>query len=182
MKKTKKTAIACSAVLYAAFSTAAARGEQPAHFPLVPPPSCTNAQGQAVNFYYRDAAFFERFDLRFGMAFNDAKNGRPIAVLDKTTLATASSEFQHFAGYHECAHHENGDPKTVAGMSFLQKLQAEDAADCRAIKRLRDEKSYSSRELEIIIRDMTRLTMQEESTEKSANLRAGKIRVCHAMP
>lgn len=109
-----------------------------------------------------------------GVAERVGKKGTPVVYYDRNLLPKAPVEVRNQVLYHECAHHENGDTNRRPPRSshLLQKI--EDKADCRAIRRLREEFNYSEKEIDTIaayLRENSRkLYMPRSAIDRRVNL------------
>ena len=101
---------------------------------VIAPPSCSNNQGEPVSFISRSGL---QGQVAAGMANRDT-DGNP--VIYRMNYDKATSAFQRFVDFHECAHHQVGhiDQPHPPRNSF-EHLMNESIADCVAILRVREE-------------------------------------------
>lgn len=117
---------------------------------LIALPECTDMQGRQISYIPRTTQAMRAERLAIGAAWNDPRTGQPYIDFDAERLPATPPEFQLFALYHECAHHQLGHTSLKAN-DMTKPLQAyEEDADCAAFTRLHREKGFGMREINII--------------------------------
>jgi hypothetical protein len=107
-------------------------------YQLISPPSCVNNLGETVLFSERPAS---QGGVAAGMANRDAE-GRPVVY--RMNYEKATSAFQRFVDFHECAHHQVGHvDQPHPPRNSYDHLMNESIADCVAILRVREEANDS---------------------------------------
>lgn len=148
-------------------------------------PRCTDQAGRPVRFLYVRRATLNKVGHVLGVAAEDRHNGNPIALIDIETLTSMPVEFRNQVILHECAHHENGDVAAFSSFaasgqwSVMQESQTrEDAADCRSVRRLRDEFSYGAREFDRVFSSIELVGHRLNVPPGIAKYRTDKLRKC----
>lgn len=139
--------------------------------PLVNPPACTDNRGMKAAYIATPSEDFYNMGGGVAATVRNFKTGAPEILLDINRLANTPWQYQKFAYYHECAHHELGHmdiPKLK--MHYDLRVQIEMEADCRAISMLRDREKFSTDDMAIATQT-TRFEMEKNPNNRESQIR-----------
>ena len=142
---------------------------------VIAPPSCSNNQGEPVSFISRSGL---QGQVAAGMANRDT-DGNP--VIYRMNYDKATSAFQRFVDFHECAHHQVGHvdqphPPRNSSEHFMN----ESIADCIAALRFRDEYQKSEIDFEKLITALSSDMKQIGFPKISVSSRISNITHCYS--
>ena len=148
--------------------------------PLVSPPVCADNRDMKATYIATPSDVFQNMGGGVAAAVRNFKTGAPEILLDVNRLANTPWQYQKFAYYHECAHHELGHmdiPKLK--MHFDRRVAVEMEADCRAVSMLRDREKFSANDMTITTQT-TRFEMEKNpnNRESQIRLRENNIQSC----